>query len=72
MKKHPGHYCYVCGRRRANEKFSGKGHARPGGAFLLDNGEGSPEAGEIENNPTSPSSLQDKNDDAMPENPPSP
>ncbi len=26
-KKLPGHYCGVCGRRRANEKFSGKGHA---------------------------------------------
>jgi len=26
MKKH-GHYCKVCGRYRANEKFSGKGHA---------------------------------------------
>ena len=26
-KKQPGHYCRVCGRRRANEKFSGKGHA---------------------------------------------
>ena len=23
-----GHYCWVCGRSRANEKFSGKGHAR--------------------------------------------
>ena len=23
-----GHYCWVCGRTRANEKFSGKGHAR--------------------------------------------
>jgi len=23
-----GHYCWVCGRCRANEKFSGKGHAR--------------------------------------------
>ena len=21
-----GHYCWVCGRIRANEKFSGKGH----------------------------------------------
>lgn len=28
MKKAHGHYCRVCGRRRANEKFSGKGHAR--------------------------------------------
>lgn len=27
-KKVPGHYCRVCGRRRANEKFSGRGHAR--------------------------------------------
>jgi hypothetical protein len=27
-KKHQGHYCHVCGRYRANEKFSGKGHAR--------------------------------------------
>ena len=25
-QKLPGHYCRVCGRRRANEKFSGKGH----------------------------------------------
>jgi len=23
-----GHYCWVCGRTRANERFSGKGHAR--------------------------------------------
>ena len=23
-----GHYCWVCGRTRANEKFSGKGYAR--------------------------------------------
>ena len=23
-----GHYCRPCGRTRANEKFSGKGHAR--------------------------------------------
>ena len=23
-----GHYCWVCGRVRANERFSGKGHAR--------------------------------------------
>lgn len=22
-----GHYCRICGRERANEKFSGKGHA---------------------------------------------
>ena len=27
-KKHQGHYCHVCGRYRAHEKFSGKGHAR--------------------------------------------
>lgn len=27
MKKH-GHYCHVCGRHRANEKFSGKGHTK--------------------------------------------
>ncbi len=27
-KKRRGHYCRVCGRQRANEKFSGKGHAR--------------------------------------------
>ena len=27
-KKRPGHYCWVCGRHRANERFSGKGHAR--------------------------------------------
>lgn len=26
MKKH-GHYCKVCGEHKANEKFSGKGHA---------------------------------------------
>lgn len=26
MKKQ-GHYCKVCGRYRANEKFTGKGHA---------------------------------------------
>jgi len=25
-KRH-GHYCYACGRRRADEKFSRKGHA---------------------------------------------
>ena len=24
----PGHYCWACDRRRANEKFSGRGHAR--------------------------------------------
>ncbi|OLN27401.1 hypothetical protein DSOL_4583 [Desulfosporosinus metallidurans] len=22
-----GHYCRICGRTRANERFSGKGHA---------------------------------------------
>jgi len=27
-KKQPGHYCWRCGRRRANEKFSGKGHSK--------------------------------------------
>ena len=26
-KKLPGHYCKVCGERKSNEKFSGKGHA---------------------------------------------
>lgn len=26
MKQH-GHYCKVCGEYKANEKFSGKGHA---------------------------------------------
>ena len=26
-KKLPGHYCWVCKRCRANEKFSGRGHA---------------------------------------------
>ena len=26
MKRH-GHYCKVCGEYKANEKFSGKGHA---------------------------------------------
>ena len=26
MKKH-GHYCKVCGEYKANEKFTGKGHA---------------------------------------------
>lgn len=25
-KKQQGHYCRICGRYRANEKFSGKGH----------------------------------------------
>lgn len=28
MKKRRGHYCYLCGRHRPNEAFSGKGHAR--------------------------------------------
>ena len=27
MKQPYGHYCKICGRRRANEKFSGSGHA---------------------------------------------
>ena len=27
-KKQQGHYCRVCGEYKANEKFSGKGHAR--------------------------------------------
>jgi len=27
-KKQPGHYCRHCGRRRANEKFSGTGHSK--------------------------------------------
>jgi len=27
-KKQQGHYCWRCGRRRANERFSGKGHAK--------------------------------------------
>jgi uncharacterized protein len=27
-KKRQGHYCWRCERYRANEKFSGKGHAR--------------------------------------------
>lgn len=26
-KKRPGHYCKICGERKANERFSGKGHA---------------------------------------------
>lgn len=26
-RKQSGHFCRVCGRSRANEKFSGKGHA---------------------------------------------
>jgi len=29
MKKH-GHYCKICGEYKANEKFSGKGHAALG------------------------------------------
>ena len=27
-KKHQGHFCRVCQRYRANEKFGGHGHAR--------------------------------------------
>lgn len=27
-KKQQGHYCRICGERKANEKFSGKGHAQ--------------------------------------------
>ena len=27
-KRRSGHYCWACGRMRANEKFSGRGHAR--------------------------------------------
>jgi hypothetical protein len=27
-KRQSGHYCWACDRRRANEKFSGKGHAQ--------------------------------------------
>ncbi|NUQ05114.1 MAG: hypothetical protein HUU31_14610 [Anaerolineae bacterium] len=27
-KKVAGHYCRICGRHRANEKFGGRGHAR--------------------------------------------
>ena len=27
LMKKQGHYCKVCGRYRANEKFTGKGHA---------------------------------------------
>jgi hypothetical protein len=27
-KKHRGHYCKICGEHKANEKFSGKGHAK--------------------------------------------
>ncbi len=26
--RQPGHYCWACDRRRRNEKFSGRGHAR--------------------------------------------
>jgi len=26
-KKRQGHYCKICGEIKANEKFSGKGHA---------------------------------------------
>lgn len=27
-KKRQGHYCKICGETKANEKFSGKGHAK--------------------------------------------
>jgi len=27
LKKPHGHYCRICGQRKANEKFSGRGHA---------------------------------------------
>ena len=27
LSKQRGHYCRICGERKANEKFSGKGHA---------------------------------------------
>jgi hypothetical protein len=27
-KKRQGHYCKICGEHKANEKFSGKGHAK--------------------------------------------
>lgn len=27
-KKQQGHYCRICGEYKANEQFSGKGHAR--------------------------------------------
>lgn len=27
-KKQQGHYCRICGERKVNEKFSGKGHAQ--------------------------------------------
>jgi len=28
MRKQRGHFCWCCGRIRANEKFTGRGHAR--------------------------------------------
>ena len=27
-KKRQGHYCRICGEYKANEKFSGRGHAQ--------------------------------------------
>jgi hypothetical protein len=27
-KKRPGHYCKICGCRKPNETFGGKGHAK--------------------------------------------
>lgn len=27
-KKLPGHYCRICGERKSNENFSGKGHSK--------------------------------------------
>lgn len=27
-KKEQGHFCKICGEIKANEKFSGKGHAK--------------------------------------------
>lgn len=27
-KKRQGHYCWICGEYKANEKFSGKGHTQ--------------------------------------------
>jgi len=27
-KKLPGHYCRICGERKSNESFSGKGHVK--------------------------------------------
>ena len=27
-KRHQGHYCRICGEYKANERFTGKGHAR--------------------------------------------